>query len=145
MQQQLPSSMVCAGGVNAQRVLGGLDRRQGVAAGADAAYAAGDVLGLEDRAAAQHAFKEAGRLHDIQARSVSSLPSLTFTTMLPWPSTRVRYSTLMLRFCLCHVCQLPALVVHVHLIQYQFHGHVVSLKHVLCAVLVRVVTMPRQP
>src|SRR5208283_3978192 len=59
----------------------------------------------------------------ISRRQVSSLPSLTLTTMLPCPSTRVRYSTLMVTLRSFILVQLPAQVVHIHFLYKQILGN----------------------
>ena len=66
IEEELAEPQGLIGRDETERVLGGLDRCQGVAAGADAADTRGDVLGLEDASAAEHAFEESRRLHDVE-------------------------------------------------------------------------------
>src|SRR4030067_3077044 len=57
-------------------------------------------------------------------RHCSRRPSLTFTTMFPCPSTRVREST-SIDMSLCILFLLPAPVVHTHLVHYLIQADVV--------------------
>src|SRR4030067_720998 len=77
-------------------------------------------------------------------RHCSRRPSLTFTTIFPWPSTLVRYSTF-IDISLCILFLLPAPVVHTHLVHYLIEGDVVSAKDILHPFLIGVADHPPAP
>src|SRR3972149_3353118 len=77
-------------------------------------------------------------------RHCSRRPSLMFTTIFPWPSTLVRYSTF-IDISLCILFLLPAPVVHTHLVHYLIEGDVVSAKDILHPFLIGVADHPPAP